>query len=97
MMILGGILGRCFCRNAARVAKSLLPPRGITASSSGRSRRVNKRDARIVHSEMFASTTEGESSAFWSSRTALRLSFSSSKKVQKGMSCQSAHISRPSL
>src|SRR5215472_12946659 len=89
MIILGGILGRCFCRNAARQTKSHLPPRGTTVISSAL-------EALGVATAMHPSSSlkcshvrRRESlSAFWSSRTALRLFFSPSRKIQKATSLE---------
>ena len=85
--ILGGIFGRCFRINAARQARSHLLPRGTTAisfapASSGETTAMQP-SSTLKCSHVRRSETL---SAFWSSRTPVRLFFRSSRKVQKAIS-----------
>jgi hypothetical protein len=89
MTISGGILGRCFCINAARQARSHLPSRGITDISSAREPSGVTTATHPSSTLKYSHVRRRESlSAFWSSRTALRLLFSSSRKANKAMSLE---------
>ena len=93
-MILGGILGRCFCRNAARQPRSHVPPRGITAigftcEPSGEATQMHPSSTLKCSHERRRESR----SAFWSSRTAFRLFFSSSRKIQNALSLEMSRSS----